>query len=372
MNTTMFKPHLSRELDLQQLSQELVRRQETKEDYLADTRQMGFYWNQEASNYSITLDSVSDDMPYGFPVNEYCHGQLGSRLNIPKRYYDRMRSTAPSLLERNVRHWFLNEPERRMVRTLDGEARAYLSDRYRRLDDYDLMQAVLPVFEEIQGLQFHVASLTPTNLYVRALLPGLEREIVLGDVVQAGVEIRNSEVGSGALQVTPFIWRLACLNGMVIADAALRKYHTGRKVTTIEEDLSIYSDETLKLDDRAFFSKVRDMVRAALSETQFELIVGQLRAAATGVAIVNPVAAVERLDKTFGLSDTEQEDIVHHLARGLDLSAWGAVNAVTATAKLTSTFTRQVELEEIGGKIADLAPKQWSQIANGTNTLAVV
>jgi len=37
------------------------------------------------------------------------------------------------------------KPERRMVRTLDGSTRAFLSDRYRPLDNFDLAHEVFHV-----------------------------------------------------------------------------------------------------------------------------------------------------------------------------------------------------------------------------------
>ena len=61
-----------------------------------------------------------------------------------------MRKEAPEPLATNVNEWFHNKPERRMIRTLDGQARAFLSDRYRRLDNYDLASTVLPILIEIR------------------------------------------------------------------------------------------------------------------------------------------------------------------------------------------------------------------------------
>lgn len=42
---------------------------------------------------------------------------------------------APELLAQNLNCWFTKEPAQRMLRTLDGTARAYLSNRYRRIDN---------------------------------------------------------------------------------------------------------------------------------------------------------------------------------------------------------------------------------------------
>ena len=39
------------------------------------------------------------------------------------------------------------EGERQLLRTLDGKVRAVLSERYRRLDNYDLLEHVLPTLQ---------------------------------------------------------------------------------------------------------------------------------------------------------------------------------------------------------------------------------
>ena len=43
-----------------------------------------------------------------------------------------------------------------MVRTLDGEARALLSDRYHRIDNEEIAEMVLPVLMEIEGLRSYL------------------------------------------------------------------------------------------------------------------------------------------------------------------------------------------------------------------------
>ena len=45
-------------------------------------------------------------------------------------------------------------------------------------------------------------------MYIKASLPSLQREVNKGDVVESGVIISNSEVGYGAVNVSPFIKKL--------------------------------------------------------------------------------------------------------------------------------------------------------------------
>jgi hypothetical protein len=75
---------------------------------------------------------------------------LGTMVSAPasrQKYLRRMQAEAPKLLASNVNHWFKETPERRMVRTLDGNIRAFLSDRYMRVDNTDVAEAVLPVLQ---------------------------------------------------------------------------------------------------------------------------------------------------------------------------------------------------------------------------------
>lgn len=354
-------------LDLEALAKELLRRQETKYDLVVDTRKINWFTgdvdSDDRASY-VTVDGAEALTPTsdGWRVNEHAHGQIADRIGVPKRYYDRMRNEAPRLLDTNVRHWFDHKPETRMIRTLDGNVRAFLSDRFRRLDDLDLMEHLIPVFEKIPGLQFQVASLTDTRLHVRALLPTIEREIKVGDTVQAGIEIKNSEVGAGALTIAPFVWRLVCLNGMVMPKAVSRN-HVGRRIDEDDANVGMYREETIAADDRAFYLKVADVVGATLTEAAFDEIVRPLREAATGEKIAAPIAATQILGKTYGIDEGEQESILTRLTQGGDLSRWGMANAITAAAKDAPGWDRLAELEAIGGQVATMEEKDWERVA---------
>ena len=46
----------------------------------------------------------------------------------------------------------------------------------------------------------------------------LKAEVAVGDAVQAGFVISNSEVGLGSVKIEPLIYRLVCKNGLVLKD----------------------------------------------------------------------------------------------------------------------------------------------------------
>lgn len=343
---------------LDALELELRRTEALKRDYIVDTRRMTFQTDADGS--ALVWDTPTGETDEG-KVRPHAHGQIAQRLGIPKTYYDRLGKEFPALLDQNVNGWFAHKPERRMVRLLDGHVRAFLSDRYRRMDNYDLMtQAIVPVLREVPGLHFQVAHLTPEKLHINALLPGLTAEVRVGDVVQAGVAIRNSEVGSGSLFVAPRVWRLSCLNGLLVDAFAMRKFHVGRQAD--EEAYDLFADDTLKADDTAYYLKCRDMVKAALTEATFTTIVGKLTEAANTDAIQNPVAATEMLANRFTLREAEEAAVLRQLTTGGDLTRWGVINAMTAAAKDAETYERQRDMEAAGGVLMESTDREWAAL----------
>jgi len=80
-----------------------------------------------------------------YGITSLARRQLADKLKIPLAYFERMRTEQPPLLDRNVNTWLQTDGDRRMIRTLDGQVWAVLSDRYRRLDNYDLAENVLAI-----------------------------------------------------------------------------------------------------------------------------------------------------------------------------------------------------------------------------------
>lgn len=302
-------------------------------------------------------------------ITEHAHSQFADRLSIPKKYYDRMRQTDPDLLTHNVNTWLHREPEGRLVRTLDGKVRAFLSSSYRCLDNYDLADAALPVLQE-NNCQVVSSELTETKMYLKAILPSLTTEIVgsrqKGDVVQAGIVISNSEVGNGSVKIEPMIYRLVCTNGMIAPDSSLRKYHIG-KGADVDGVREMLTDEARQADDRAFWLKVRDIVRGAFNRDIFLGLVGRIEAATQNRIIsTNLMQVVEVTANKFALPEANKHSILTHLIQGGDLSQWGLCNSVTRTANDQNSYEVATELERVGGKILELSRQEWKVISEAT------
>ena len=163
-------------------------------------------------------------------MKDFAHQQIASRLQIPYRYYQKMQEKSPHLLDNNVNVWFQQTPERRLLRVMDGKVRAFLSDRYRRLDHLELCAAVLPVIQDMKGASIESCEVTESHMYLKVINKRMKAEVTVGDVVQAGFCISNSEIGMGSLRVEPLIYRLVCKNGLIVNDYSNKKYHVVRQV----------------------------------------------------------------------------------------------------------------------------------------------
>jgi len=218
-------------LTIQEMSKEILRQSQAKTDYLVNTANLRMEpWGNEPM--LRVLDANGLDQVEPLTMKQTAHQQLGAYLDIPRKYYDRMLQQEPDLLAHNVNHWFQKQPEQRMIRTIDGHARAFLSNRYRRIDNLDIAKVTLPIIAEMPDARYESCQITDDYMYIKVVNPRLTAEVVPGDIVQAGVVISNSETGLGAVTIQPLIYRLVCSNGMVVNAAKARRNHVGRVTTT--------------------------------------------------------------------------------------------------------------------------------------------
>jgi hypothetical protein len=329
-----------------ELGAEVNRQAEAKKDYIVPARAMTMI----PASGSPALQLAGQG---AFTINDHAHGQLAEYFDIPGKYYDRLRSSQPDLLANTVNTLMgEHEDDRRMVRTLDGKIRAFLSDRYRALDNVDLMNAVIPFLMNRSDLEFASAEVTERRLYLKVISRELKGEVKVGDEIQAGAIIQNSEVGSGSLVIAPFSLRLSCTNGATHNALGMRKAHLGRAIVGEPGDVAaeFLSDEARQADDQAFFLKARDLLTATLSGEMLNRLLGSMREA-TEDKIREPEQTVEAVAVQIGLNETERTNVLRNLIEGADLSRWGMANAITRAAEDAADYDRASELERLGGDL---------------------
>lgn len=338
---------------------------------------------------------------------ESAHRQLADKVGVPFKYYERMLEASPELLVTNLNHWLEAEPDRRMLRMLapitadDREhlgrvgaqyaVRAVLGERYRPLDHAALLNVLLPLAVEhgakvkeyaLSPQRFHVRfvgqetkvedvvrrltaehQLTERQLRGHAMVNGRDVSWV-NEILRAGVSVRNSETGQGALAVERFFDILRCTNGYVMHDVRRVRHIGGRN----EEEEATYTAQTKRLEDATIFLKIRDEVEALLSGETAELATRQIaQAAAEPIKLTEDVPFMEFMDNvgaSFSLREEEIEVLKEETAaeRGLtgQLTRWTVAQGMTATAKRIhanageeARFGRKAELEAAGWQVLE-------------------
>lgn len=346
---------------LTEVLEEVARVSKAKEDFIVDTRALEFKHGVygEAGEPDFYLQTPDRE----FGIEEAAHWQISSAITIPTKYYNRMRREAPDLLQQNVNHWFQNNPLRRMVRTVGNDARAFLSDRYRRLDNDDLVQALLPTLNSLTGISLESCEVTPSRLYIKAVTADLVGDIGTAqknDIIYGGIAISNSEIGHGSLRIEPLIFRLVCENGLIVPEHGMKKYHIGR-IHESDGLLSKLSDEALEADDRAFWLKARDVIHAVLQEDVFQGIVERMKNAGKE-PVQDPFTTVEKLGKRQGFSVEEQKSVLSNLLGHEEPTKLGLSNAVTRAAQEVESYDRATEMEYMGAEILFMPQREWKEI----------
>lgn len=368
-------------LTLSELAAKLEADKARQQDVIVDTREMRVLTNADGRS-EVKLPGVDELVP-----SQHFMRQLGQDLGLRADLFDRLRTKHPVQFDHLVNglldRWGTDhsgKPGRRLVRTYtdggpDGQgiARAVLSDSYRRIDNYDLAMAVLPVIGEIPNARVESCAVTDTKMYLKVVAPltqvdlndlidGTHQMLPDGpDYCQAGFVLSNSEVGNGAMSIEEMLFRLICTNGMIVAKS-LRRTHLGGKITSDDDGIA-FRDETLAADDRALMMKVQDAVAQAVDSVRFQQLATQFAEAKSGTAIERPVEAMKVLANTAGLGEEEQGNVLQHLISGGDLSQFGVVNAITRAAQDVDSYDRATELEALGGQVLRYAPGEWQAVA---------
>jgi hypothetical protein len=352
-------------LTLQQLAAEIERRRDNKADVVTNTRHL-----RMTENTKLVVD---DRMSFG--VNKNAHAQIAEHVDIPKKYYDKMLAEAPQLLANNVNEWFRKFPAPRMVRALDGTARAFLSDKYRPLENEDLAQAVLPVILDMD-LDIMSSQITDSRLYLKCVDKRVTRELEakggkFGDgkhnivrLLAPAITISNSEVGLGALSVLGGVYDGFCSNLASFGERSTRKYHVGKRHELADEDTyALLSDETRRITDQATWAQVGDVVRAAFDRARFDSLCDKIAETQTQKIEGDPVQVVKLASSRFGLSEETGTSILRHLIEGGDLSRFGLANAITRASQDIDDYDSATSMERHGAQIIELPATEWKALA---------
>jgi hypothetical protein len=342
------------------LATEIERRASAKQDLIAPVEKLSI----EVENHQPVLAVHNGDI-HTFPINTVAGGQIAEFTGIPKQYFDRMANQAPELFAASCNRWFQDKAqERRMVRILDQRNRAFLSDKYRTLENEDLADVVLPLLLDLK-LMFLSCEITDRRMYIKCVDTSIEKDIPTGkhmgdgghtifDTVSPGIVISNSETGSGRLSVETSIYTGGCTN-LAMFGASFKKHHLGSRADISDDVYALLSDDTRKATDTAIWKQVADVVKGAFDAARFQANIQKLgQAAEIKIPAANVIEVVERVGRKFTLNEAIRKGVLERMIEGGDLTLYGLHSAVTRHSADVEDYDDATVLERIGGDIIEL------------------
>jgi len=284
-------------------------------------------------------------------VNVHALNQACQRVGIPQRYAHTLlapdvQKWGPALLAHSLNEHFRNQPGRFLLRSYDGELRGLLSDSYRRLDSWTILEAFVGACQEIGAVPVEGYA-TSTKVAIKAMLTKLF-EPAKGEIMAFGVLLENSDYGNGPVAVSAFMLRPWCTN-YAIANQSLRQVHLGRRLT---DDVA-WSERTRQLDSETAASAVSDIVKDTLGEKRTTQLCEAIRKAHEESTDVDKV--LEAFKKQLNLSEIEQ---VTRSFNSLDVenlppgnTTWRLSNAMSWVAGQTADVERKLELMKAAGRV---------------------
>jgi hypothetical protein len=310
-----------------------------------------------------------------YAMNDIARSGVADKLNIPLPYMRRMAAENLALLDQNVNSWLERDHRRFLIRCLrrdsgPGVARAFLSDRYARIDNVDVLLAALDGIRQA-GVNTTVATcdLTDRRMYVRVVSPDVQvaapqllknyRSPFDGrrgedlPFISGGFLITNSETGCGRYGIAPWLRVEVCRNGMTVDRGTLVRTHIGAKITD-DDGVLEPSPETVQHTLNLIKSQTTDAVRAFLDVDFVTRAVRDLEKAA-GVAVDEPDATIKVVGQRLRYTEEQQQNILAHFIRGGDLSAGGIMQAVTSVAQTIRDADDAYKLESTAVQALTLA-----------------
>jgi len=302
-----------------------------KRDYLVDMKGINITENNVYSYPDLEVDHLSKGK---FNLTDHSLNQLCGKLEIGTQYLRKCLPVSQQLVAHNLNFWINKSKDKElMLRTYEvdqvygsqdttlKEARALCSNRYKRIDNDVVANHSLNKLMDL-GLDIKYAHYDRDTLNITAVNQKLEGEVYKGDVVQSGITITNSEIGSGSLIIQPFIYRLVCTNGMVAPRYLNRFYsrHVGKIVIDTTKD-----DQYVTIIDK--MQKQIDLVNS--EDVWTESFQGLLQSRKQKV---NSHQIVE-LAKRHGVTESERADIFgrlnHYVGDTFTTSKYELANAIT-------------------------------------------
>jgi hypothetical protein len=289
---------------------------------------------------------IADDW---YQPTDFALGQIAGRAGVPLPYLRELAAPQSAPWQHQLASEILGQHHgnagdvRVLVRSVRGQLRGWVSDKYRRLDSRPLVDALASEARSVGAVPIDGVA-TETRVAIKVILPRI-LEPIPGEFLVYGGEWSNSDFGNGTHSFRTFALRVVCLNGMT-RENLLKQVHLGARLS---EEIE-FSDRTHRLDTAASVSALRDVVRGALGPAGRDRMIEHIRAAHDrAMSKAQLSTATRTLPKQVQKSvvDAFESPDVINLPEGN--TAWRASNAISWVARHTEDAELRLDLERAAG-----------------------
>lgn len=281
----------------------------------------------------MTFDNLNKMWISGgeFEVLPSAQRLFANRLRIPHGYLARC---PEDLQAHNLNYWLEKERKQResLFCRFDGQRlRAVFTDRYKCLDNMDIMQRMV-TYGFAPDAEVHMnmdSELMVLKVPDYARMFGMN-----GDRIAPGISVSNSEVGILAFSIEAYFYRLVCTNGLISKTSVASRFrHVSLRA--LEE--------------------FNDIIRQVIYESHYNQ---ERLALSTETRVDDPLATIGSFNMQFQLTKTEQQAVEKAWACEEGYTMFNVINAYTRAAQDSSLTGEEVhKLERVGGEILALVKR---------------
>ena len=247
--------------------------------------------------------------------------QLCSWTNIPYAFFIKL---SPDLKQQVLDEMVEKLENRKLMLRSEGQkVRGVLSDKYRIVNHTEVLTRV----RDVVGSDREV-----TEVHFNAGLMSL-RITEPSTSLNAGISIQNSELGECSIGVAPFIYRLVCSNGLIVAtkEAIFKQVHSGTREYAMQD--AIYEAFGIAETSRTLFelTKYKKLLPERIEE-EINRVIKKIGLPNRIIPAVKSCYDEEPMPNGFGIINA-----LTRYAKGTDLKERVAIE--TSASRLISLYS---------------------------------
>lgn len=272
-------------------------------------------------------------------ISEYAFTQVCNAIGVPAPYMKKCYELdMDDVVDYNMRRQLQRYNDDghfagRVGLVSDNVCEAVVSDRYSF--DFQTPEILETIKKNMPGqYQANQAYLSKSRMHIRFV--DFDNPVnVGGEKLSVGFTVGTSDIGKSALQVKFFLYKFACMNGIVVVKnggTLYRQAHIGEPFdkANIQRFKDSFQDITALRDNA--LDQIANSQKRMMSESEMHRILDTCRA------------------NSVSVSESERQNIIDLAAERYGRTKWGLINGITEVAQ-NHTLDNRLNYEVWAGKL---------------------